>query len=76
MCTINTGCFPGTSDKPSSLILRLATCSLMCGCCGSHLFWSMDLVCFTFSFCFLQKRNEKEASEKKYYGSKSFVNGE
>jgi len=27
-------------------------------------------------FCFLQKQNEKEASEKKYYDSKSFVNGE
>uniref|UniRef100_A0A453HQ72 Uncharacterized protein n=1 Tax=Aegilops tauschii subsp. strangulata TaxID=200361 RepID=A0A453HQ72_AEGTS len=27
--------------------------------------------------CFVQKRNEKkEASEKKYYDSKSFVNGE
>jgi hypothetical protein len=29
-----------------------------------------------FIFCFLQKQNEKEASEKKYYDSKSFVNGE
>ena len=42
-----------------------------------QLFWSMDLVWFTFIVRFLQKRNEKkEASEKKYYEGKSFVNGE
>ena len=41
-----------------------------------QLFWSMDLVWFTFIVRFLQKRNEeKEASEKKYYEGKSFVNG-
>ena len=72
MCTINTGCFPGTNDQ-SPLILRLATCSLMCGCCGSHLFWSMDLVCFTFIFAFCRSG---EGSQWEYCDSKSFVNGE
>jgi hypothetical protein len=45
----------------------------------SSLFWSIDLVWFVLSVAvyFLQKRNEKkEASEKKYYESRKFVNGE
>lgn len=35
------------------------------------------LLMFGMDLCFVQKRNEKkEASEKKYYESKNFVNGE
>jgi len=41
-----------------------------------QLFWSMDLVWFTFIVRFLQKRNEKkEASEKKYYEGKALSMG-
>jgi hypothetical protein len=68
MCTLNTGCFLGPVPPPP-LIKQCSAAEF------GVLF--IDLLALRLAVYFLQKRNEKkEASEKKYYESKQFINRE